>query len=35
MDFPIYLSEPGFARNDFARDEELDFRWVVSVQAAF
>jgi hypothetical protein len=29
------LSEPAFARNDFARDEPFDFRWVFSVQAAF
>ena len=35
LDFPVYLSEPAFARNDFARDEAFDFRWVFSVQAAF
>jgi hypothetical protein len=35
LDFPVYLSEPAFARNEFARDEALDFRWVFSVQAAF
>ena len=35
VDFPFYLSTPGFARNDYARDETVDFRWVVSVQAAF
>jgi hypothetical protein len=35
LDFPLYLSEPAFARNDFARDEPFDFRWVFSVQAAF
>ncbi|HEX5633942.1 MAG TPA: M1 family metallopeptidase [Gemmatimonadales bacterium] len=35
FDFPIWLSEPGFARNEFAREDELDFRWIFSVQAAF
>jgi hypothetical protein len=35
LDFPVYLSEPAFARNDIARDEAFDFRWVFSVQAAF
>jgi hypothetical protein len=35
LDFPVYLSKPAFARNDFARDEAFDFRWVFSVQAAF
>jgi hypothetical protein len=35
FDFPIYLSDPAFARNDFARDQAFDFRWTFSVQAAF
>ena len=35
FDFPIYLSEPEFSRNDFARNQAFDFRWLFSVQAAF
>ena len=35
FDFPFYLSEPGYSRNDFARDDAFDFRWLFSVQAAF
>lgn len=35
FDFPLYLSEPGYSRNDFAQDHEFDFRWLFSVQAAF
>ena len=35
FDFPFYLSKPEYARNDFARDNEFDFRWLVSLQAAF
>jgi hypothetical protein len=35
FDFPFYLSAPAYARNDFARENAFDFRWLFSVQAAF
>ena len=35
FDFPFYLSKPEYARNDFARDDQFDFRWLISLQAAF
>ncbi len=35
FDFPFYLSEPAYSRNDFAQDDAFAFRWLFSVQAAF
>jgi len=35
FDFPFYLSEPAYSRNDFATDDAFAFRWLFSVQAAF
>jgi hypothetical protein len=35
FDFPFYLSEPGYSRNDYAQDDAFAFRWLFSVQAAF
>jgi hypothetical protein len=35
FDFPFYLSEPAYSRNDYAQDDAFAFRWLFSVQAAF
>jgi hypothetical protein len=35
FDFPLFLSHPEYARNDFARDRQFDFRWLFSFEMAF